>query len=72
MTRLAFLRVESGVSSLRIPNAAVSSEVAGQRNLSSVVYEKQDISLDTAVGDALAGAERAVRRTLQRRRDKKP
>jgi hypothetical protein len=36
------------------------------RNLPSVVYEKQDVSLDTAVGGALAGAERAVRRTLQR------
>jgi len=40
------------------------------RNLPSVVYEKQDVSLDTAVGGALAGAERAVRRTLQRRRGK--
>jgi hypothetical protein len=40
------------------------------RNLPSVVYEKQDASLDTAVGGALAGAERAVRRTLQRRRSK--
>jgi Sigma 54 modulation protein / S30EA ribosomal protein len=40
------------------------------RNLPSVVYEKQDISLDAAVGGALAGAERAVRRTLQRRRSK--
>ena len=40
------------------------------RNLPSVVYEKQDVSLDTAVGGALAGAERAVRRTLQRRRSK--
>jgi ribosome-associated translation inhibitor RaiA len=40
------------------------------RNLQSVVYEKQDVSLDTAVGGALAGAERAVRRTLQRRRSK--
>jgi len=38
------------------------------RNLPSVVYEKQDVSLDTAVGGALAGAERAVRRTLQRSR----
>ena len=36
------------------------------RNLPSVVYEKQDVSLDTAVGGAIAGAERAVRRTLQR------
>jgi ribosome-associated translation inhibitor RaiA len=40
------------------------------RNLPSVVYEKQDISMDAAVGGALAGAERAVRRTLQRRRSK--
>jgi Sigma 54 modulation protein / S30EA ribosomal protein len=40
------------------------------RGLPSVVYEKQDVSLDTAVGGALAGAERAVRRTLQRRRNK--
>ena len=40
------------------------------RNLPSVVYEKQDVSLDTAVGGALAGAERAVRRTLQRVRSK--
>jgi len=40
------------------------------RNLPSVVYEKQDVSLDTAVGGALAGAERAVRRTLQRVRGK--
>jgi hypothetical protein len=40
------------------------------RSLPSVVYEKQDVSLDTAVGGALAGAERAVRRTLQRRRIK--
>jgi hypothetical protein len=40
------------------------------RNLPSIVYEKQDVSLDTAVGGALAGAERAVRRTLQRRRSK--
>jgi len=39
-------------------------------NLPSVVYEKQDVSLDTAVGGALAGAERAVRRTLQRVRGK--
>ena len=40
------------------------------RNLPSVVYEKQDVSLDTAVGGALVGAERAVRRTLQRVRGK--
>jgi len=38
------------------------------RNLPSVVYEKQDTSLETAFGGALTGAERAVRRTLQRRR----
>ena len=38
------------------------------RNLPSIVYEEQDISLDAAVGGALAGAERAVRRTLRRRR----
>jgi len=38
------------------------------RNLPSVVYEKQDTSLVAALGGALAGAERAVRRTLQRRR----
>jgi putative sigma-54 modulation protein len=38
------------------------------RNLPSVVYEKQDVSMDTAIGAALAGAERAVRRTLQRTR----
>jgi len=40
------------------------------RNLPSVVYEKQDVSLDTAFGGALAGAERVVRRTLQRVRGK--
>jgi ribosome-associated translation inhibitor RaiA len=40
------------------------------RNLPSVVYEKQDVSLDTAVGGAIAGAERALRRTLQRIRGK--
>lgn len=40
------------------------------RNLPSVVYERQDVSLDTAVGGAIAGAERAVRRTLQRARGK--
>jgi hypothetical protein len=40
------------------------------RNLPSVVYEKQDVSLDRAVGGALAGAERAVRQTLQRTRGK--
>jgi putative sigma-54 modulation protein len=36
------------------------------RNLPSVVYEKQDASLEVAIGAALSGAERAVRRTLQR------
>jgi sigma 54 modulation/S30EA-like ribosomal protein len=36
------------------------------RNLPSVVYERQDVSVDAAVGGALAGAERAVRKTLQR------
>jgi ribosome-associated translation inhibitor RaiA len=40
------------------------------RNLPSVVYEKQDVSVDAAIGGALAGAERAVRRTLQRIHDK--
>jgi len=40
------------------------------RDLPSVVYEKQDASPDTAFGGALAGAERAVRRTLQRLRSK--
>lgn len=39
-------------------------------NLPSVVFEKQDASLDIAIGAALAGTERAVRRTLQRRRMK--
>lgn len=38
--------------------------------LPSVVVEGQSTSVETAVGDALAGAERAVRRTLQRRRMK--
>jgi putative sigma-54 modulation protein len=36
------------------------------RNLPSVVYEKREVSLDTAIGGAIAGAERAVRRTLGR------
>ena len=40
------------------------------RNLPTVVYENQDVSLDTAVGGAITGAERAVRRTLQRARGK--
>jgi ribosome-associated translation inhibitor RaiA len=38
------------------------------RNLPSVVYDKQDVSLQAAFGGAMAGAERAVRRALQRRR----
>jgi hypothetical protein len=38
------------------------------RNFPSVVYERQDVSVDGAVGGALAGAERAVRKTLQRMR----
>jgi len=40
------------------------------RNLPSVVFEKLDPSLDAAIKGALDGAERAVRRTLQRRRMK--
>ena len=39
-------------------------------NLSSVVFEAQDASLDVVIGSALTGAERAVRRSLQRRRMK--
>jgi CBS domain-containing protein len=38
--------------------------------LPSVVFEAQDASLDIAIGKALAGTERAVRRTVQRRRMK--
>lgn len=38
------------------------------RNLPSVVYEQHDASLQAAFDGALEGAERAVRRTLQRRR----
>ncbi len=38
------------------------------RNLPSVVYEQQDASPQAAFEVALAGAERTVRRTLQRRR----
>lgn len=38
--------------------------------LPSVVFESRDASLRTAVDGALAGVERAVRRTLQRRRMK--
>jgi len=40
------------------------------RNLPSVVFEKLDPSLDAAIEGALDGTERAVRRTLQRRRMK--
>jgi hypothetical protein len=36
--------------------------------LPSVVFEAQDTSLDTAIRKALAGTERAVRQSLQRRR----
>lgn len=39
-------------------------------NLSSVVFEAQDASLDVAIGSALTGIERAARRSLQRRRMK--
>ncbi|MFO1510463.1 MAG: HPF/RaiA family ribosome-associated protein [Steroidobacteraceae bacterium] len=38
------------------------------RGAPSVVYESRSSSLDAAVDGALAGIERAVRRTLQRRR----
>jgi hypothetical protein len=38
--------------------------------LPSVVFEAQDASLDVAIGSALAGTERAVRRSLRRRRMK--
>jgi putative sigma-54 modulation protein len=38
--------------------------------LPSVVFEAQDTSLDVAIGSALAGTERAVRRSLRRRRMK--
>lgn len=40
------------------------------RGLPSVVFEKRDASLHAAVDLALAGVERAVRRSLQRRRMK--
>ena len=40
------------------------------RGLSSVVFESRDASLNAAVDGALSGVERAVRRTLQRRRMK--
>ncbi len=39
-------------------------------NLPSVMFEAQDATLDVAIGNALVGTERAVRRTLQRRRMK--
>lgn len=39
-------------------------------NLPSVVFEAQDTSLDVAIAKALTGTERAVRRSLQRRRMK--
>ena len=39
-------------------------------DLPSVVFEAQDASLDTAIGKALAGTERAVRRSLKRRHTK--
>jgi CBS domain-containing protein/ribosome-associated translation inhibitor RaiA len=40
------------------------------RGLPSVVFERRDASLNAAVDGALAGAERSVRRALQRRRMK--
>ena len=40
------------------------------KNLPSVVFENQDVSLDGAFSGALTGAERKVRRSLQRRRSK--
>ncbi|MEP7244050.1 MAG: HPF/RaiA family ribosome-associated protein [Gammaproteobacteria bacterium] len=40
------------------------------RGLPSVVFESRDINLNAAVDGALAGVERAARRTLQRRRMK--
>jgi ribosome-associated translation inhibitor RaiA len=40
------------------------------RGLPSVVFEGRDASLDAAIDCALAGTERSVRRTLQRRRMK--
>jgi ribosome-associated translation inhibitor RaiA len=40
------------------------------RGLSSVVVEKRDATLHAAVGLALDGVERAVRKSLQRRRTK--
>jgi len=39
-------------------------------NHPSVVFEAQDASLDVVIGNALTGTERAVRRSLQRRRMK--
>jgi hypothetical protein len=38
--------------------------------LPSVVFEHRDATLNAAVDGALAGVERAVRRTVQRRRMK--
>jgi ribosome-associated translation inhibitor RaiA len=40
------------------------------RGLPSVVFEQRDVSLNAAIDLALDGVERAVRRTLQRRRMK--
>src|SRR5581483_10458029 len=40
------------------------------RGMPSIVFQQQDAFLNTAVDLALAGAERAVRRALQRRRMK--
>jgi putative sigma-54 modulation protein len=40
------------------------------RGMASIVFQKQDAFLNTAVDLALHGAERAVRRALQRRRMK--
>ena len=40
------------------------------RGLPSVVFERREASVNAAVDGALSGVERAVRRTLQRRRTK--
>lgn len=40
------------------------------RGLPSIVFEQRDVSLNSAIDLALDGVERAVRRTLQRRRMK--
>ena len=40
------------------------------KSLPSVVFESRDVSLDGAFSGALTGAERIVRRSLQRRRSK--